>query len=1019
MKPLKLTMCAFGSYAGEETLDFTKMGSHGLYLITGETGSGKTTIFDAISYALYGQASGSARSSYKMLRSDYVRGRVKSYVELDFSTGSNQYQIRREIIPHISRMGEESYSDSVSLVLPDGTVLDRDGEVRAKIIEIVGLDREQFAQIVMIAQNDFLRFLQSGTDDRLKILRRIFNTTRFREFQDRLKALASEKKLAYEGIVKMFDLHGVDIYGRQEQFSQMERQIAEDMGFVAQVDGRLTKHEENVRVLAGRIAVAEDLKKKFSELSAQQAALTAHREKAAAMGQIAERQKRGEIALRRVKPLADKALESEREYGNIKAGREKAVQDAGMATGQLELAKKTLAALLPTEGEQQKQETLRREWEQETEKFKKIQGLKGDYEGIVRKDAALELIKGELAEAEEVLGGLPQLAEEQTALERLKQEASNAIDRLAALTGLKKDFDTVVAKRAALTKAQTAFKTLQEEFGTADNRYKDVYGQFLRGQAGVLARTLQEGDPCPVCGSTEHPAPAQAAGADISESKLKALSADLDKVKVKLDGKAAECAALRAENETLTRRFAEDAVKVSVDCSNMDIQAIGNMLCAVVQDTMQLTEQLTLRSKDAEKVLAELVVKTERLTKRRDELAPQCAGQVSEIKTLAERFIKDLSEYVPDCTWESAAGGLALMLTAVEDTVKTLSERKDAGEKALTKLKKDWEMAVKAQTDGETALAAALSLVQERGNREAEQARLCHEAQAAYLEELAKSGFADEKEYDGALVREEELAELEQVLTDYTIMGQQLQRDVTRLASETSGKEEPDVGKLKEEEERGKAEAEKARAERELVKLRLEQTAKTLQELRSYSDAMDKAEKEYAATKGLSDTANAKLDFETYVQTVYFERVLSAANSRLTIMSQNRYILSRKEDADDRRVRRGLELEIADSYTGKSRSANSLSGGESFMVSLSLALGLSDVVQQSVGGIRLEAMFIDEGFGSLDAEVLELAVRTLSDVACGSRIIGIISHVSELRERVDKQVYVEKTTGGSKIRLVG
>ena len=1019
MKPLKLTMCAFGSYAGEETLDFTQMGSHGLYLITGETGSGKTTIFDAISYALYGQASGSARSSYKMLRSDYVRGRVKSYVELEFSTGLNLYQIRREIIPHISRAGEESYTDSVSLILPDGTVLDRDGDVRAKIIEIIGLDREQFAQIVMIAQNDFLRFLQSGTDDRLKILRRIFNTTRFREFQDRLKALASEKKLAYESIVKMFDLHGVDIYGRQEQFCQMERQIAEDMGFVAQVDSRLTKYEENARALAGRIAVAEDLKKKFSDLVAQQAAWTAHREKAATMERVSKRQKLGAIALRCVKPLADKALEAEREYGNVKAGHEKAVREAGIATGQLELARKTLAALPPVEDEQQKQETLRRDWEQETEKYKKLQELKGDCEEIVCKDATLELIKGELAKAEEVLGGLPQPAEEQAALERLRQEASAAIDRLAALTGLKKDFDAVVTKRAVLTKAQKVFETLQEEFGAADNRYKDVYGKFLRGQAGVLARTLQEGDPCPVCGSTEHPVPAQGAEEDISESKLKTLSADLDKVRGKLDGKAADCAALKAENETLTRRFAEDAVRVRVDCTNMDIQAIGNMLCAVIQDTTQLTEQLTLKSKEAEKEFAALVEKTERLTKRRDELAPQCAGQVSAIKTLAERFLKDLSEFVPDCTWESAADGLALVLADAQDTVKILGDRKDVGEKALTKLRKDWELAVKAQTDGETAMAAALSLVQERGNREAEEAKLCHEAQAVYLEELANSGFADEKEYDGALVSNEELAELEQVLADYTNMGQQLQREVTRLESETAGKEEPDVGKLKEEEARGRAEAEKARDEREQAKLRFEQMAKTLQELRGYSDAMDKAEQEYAATKGLSDTANAKLDFETYVQTAYFERVLAAANSRLTVMSQNRYVLSRREDADDRRVRRGLELEIADSYTGKSRSANSLSGGESFMVSLSLALGLSDVVQQSVGGIRLEAMFIDEGFGSLDAEVLELAVRTLSDMAGGSRIIGIISHVSELRERIDKQVYVEKTTGGSKIRLVG
>jgi exonuclease SbcC len=190
-----------------------------------------------------------------------------------------------------------------------------------------------------------------------------------------------------------------------------------------------------------------------------------------------------------------------------------------------------------------------------------------------------------------------------------------------------------------------------------------------------------------------------------------------------------------------------------------------------------------------------------------------------------------------------------------------------------------------------------------------------------------------------------------------------------------------------------------------------------LRELRESADKLAAAERELEAIKGLNDAANGHLNFETYAQTAYFERVLRAANQRLKVMSENRYVLRRKEDAADGRARTGLELEVADSYTGKNRGANSLSGGESFMASLSLALGLSDVVQQNAGGIRLDAMFIDEGFGSLDSDVLELAVRTLSDMAGGKRTIGIISHVAELRERIDRQIRVEKTTSGSKIRL--
>jgi exonuclease SbcC len=215
-----------------------------------------------------------------------------------------------------------------------------------------------------------------------------------------------------------------------------------------------------------------------------------------------------------------------------------------------------------------------------------------------------------------------------------------------------------------------------------------------------------------------------------------------------------------------------------------------------------------------------------------------------------------------------------------------------------------------------------------------------------------------------------------------------------------------------------KENTDKLHAERDDAKLRLDNTLRVLTELKKSAAALVKIEIEYAALKSLSETANGKLDFETYAQTAYFERVLRAANLRLKMMSQNRYMLLRREESRDGRKRTGLEIEVADSFTGKSRSANSLSGGESFMASLSLALGLSDVVQQTAGGIHLEAMFIDEGFGSLDAEVLELSVRTLSEMAGGKRIIGIIPHVAELRERIDKQVRVEKTISGSKISLV-
>jgi len=258
---------------------------------------------------------------------------------------------------------------------------------------------------------------------------------------------------------------------------------------------------------------------------------------------------------------------------------------------------------------------------------------------------------------------------------------------------------------------------------------------------------------------------------------------------------------------------------------------------------------------------------------------------------------------------------------------------------------------------------------------------------------------------------------LSRQISGYEKTGEQLSRDVKRLEKDTAGKEQPDLNKLKADAGAVRTESQLLSNQRDGIKHRLNETERALQFLQRAAGDFEKAEKAYAAVKQLADTANGKLDFETYAQMAYFERILHAANLRLKLMSQNRYTLLRKEGSSDRRSKTGLDLEVLDSYTGKARSANSLSGGESFLASLSLALGLSDVVQQSAGGIHLDTMFIDEGFGSLDTEILELAVKTLSEMAGIGRIVGIISHVTELRERIDKQIRIEKTPVGSKVSV--
>lgn len=1157
MKPLKLKMSAFGSYANEEVLDFSKFGGNGLYLITGETGSGKTTIFDAISYALFGKASGNARNSYKMLRSDYAEGRTKTFVELDFSSGENLYRIRREIIPHFARITEEvSYTDSVALLLPDGTVLDRSREVDAKVLEVVGLDRDQFAQIVMIAQNDFLRFLQSGTDDRVKILRRIFDTGALRFFQEGLKSRTKAKEDERKAVIRDFEKHGVDHNNARQQFEQWEQEIITDSETVKRTDESLKELDKAKEEFAAKIAIAESLCKIFEDLVTQQAALEEHNAKADEMASLSQRQKRGEIALRKIKPFADKYAEAETAYTKANADLELAKADVETAVLALQKAEKVIAELPLLEEAQSSFDKLKQKWQEASDKLNELSSLDGDYKIIIEKQSVLDAAKAELEKIEVFIESLPSIDKTKEALDKLTRKWEQEADKLKTLTSLQAEYNIIINKQSELSKLQDEFFALLEiikglpsldevrqqferlasdvekaneklgllmvlqsdwseidakqklleteqaklvclnsDYNFAKGKYDELYERFILGQAGIIAETLREGEPCPVCGSSNHPAPAKAPDGDISDTKLKGLLSDSDEAKKKVDRKSSECAALISAITVLTERF---KTAVAAHVPNGSHGNTGELLAIEVSAAKTHSQELSEKKSAEEISLNSLVTQTEVTAKRQAELSPKCAALLSEVTTLKNkfmkdvavflsdalwedvgaelsgllgnaqtaveemtvrksaeekslaglienweistnsqkdfngtcvaltsslstligRFLKDFAEYIPGAIWDNAGAELSALLSETANQVSEMAAKKGIDEAVLAKLKTEWDTARKNQTDCNTELAKTKTRKDEREIYEQECHKQYEETQELFASALSVNGFENEAVYSSSLIPEDELMEIAKQLADYDESGRRIRHDIDRLTKDTADKEKPDLEKLKCNSDEVKTASDALRLERDETKLRLDNKLRILKELKKSSDALARIEREYASIRSLSDTANGKLDFETYAQMAYFERVLRAANLRLKVMSQNRYVLLRKEEGSDGRKRMGLEIEVADSYTGKSRSANSLSGGESFMASLSLALGLSDVVQQNAGGIHLDAMFIDEGFGSLDAEVLELSVRTLSDIADGNRIIGIISHVSELRERIDKQVRVEKTHSGSKIWLV-
>ena len=1006
MKPLKLTMSAFGSYTDTQEIDFAELGTSGLYLITGETGSGKTLIFDAISFALYGKASGASRDDYSMLRSDFTEEAARTFVELEFVSGDNRYRISRRI----KKNGQD-----VALVLPDGTTMGGDRNVRAKIAEIIGLDRGQFAQIVMIAQYDFLRFLQSGTDERLAILRSIFDTGALRQFQERLKALVRQEGEKRARIIHEFDRYGVDVYKRDGQFAEWKKQIQSDRSALAETDKKLVEYDRQKQALAAGLAVAEGLLKKFEELADCRNESDEHGEKAAETERLKMRVASGETALYKVKPLCDAAQKAAASHSSSAADLAKARSQEEDAIAESESAGKAAAALPPLDAAQEAFALLSKESDTAAQNLASLTGLQEGRNAIAGKQAALDRHKEELGNTLDSLSRLPDIDECQAGYDKASAGLKDNEERLQKLSAMQNDLQTIAERQLGLARAQAEFEERNKSFNDANKEHRALEEAFLRGQAGIIAQSLKDGEPCPVCGSAEHPAPAKLSGGNITDTKLKEAGEKKDKEQSRREAQASACGALQSEIETRCARFLEDLAPMVPDA---DIETASPLLEKSIGEANSAIAKLSREEKAAGQALSVLKADLGKLTQKRDGLSPVVTSLQSEIDTLTKRFLDDASIYIPGAGWESSEPRLAGLLAETQALAGELAARKGKDEKALHLLSSDWDAATKRRVNAESCVRSAKTLVAERAANEQKSLRLSEEAQSAFAAALQANGFRGEEGYKAVILTEAEIAGAKKRISDYEKKGDQLARDISRLESETAGKEQPDLGRLRLEAERASFEAQSLIDKRDGINERLNRTENMLQELRLAAKDFEKVEKTYAAVKQLADTANGKLDFETYAQMAYFERVLRAANLRLKKMSLNRYALLRKSGSDDGRRRSGLELEVMDAYTGKPRSANSLSGGESFMASLSLALGLSDVVQQTTGGVRLDAMFIDEGFGTLDADVLDLAIGTLSEMAGANRIVGIISHVAELRERIDKQVQVEKTTAGSKIKIV-
>ena len=919
MRPLKLTMSAFGPYAGRQELDLETFGRSGLYLITGDTGAGKTTIFDAICFALYGEPSGPNRSP-GMLRSKYADPETLTEVELTFENAGKIYTVKRN--PGYMRAKKRSMGGmtpepaKAELRYPDGRVETKTTAVTAAVTEILGVDRSQFSQIAMLAQGDFLKLLLAGTEDREKIFRSIFHTDLYNLFQDRVRT---------------------DLSALQARRAQTKQSVAQ------YVSGILCSEED---VLSADVAKAKSGQMLTENILTLIEQLTNEDEKRL---EALKTQQAGQEE--RARELAEKATKAEQ-----RRSLQKTLEDAKRQTEEHAARK---AAVLQALEEKEEAAKGIESWEKEASvlesrlpEYDKLDGLRESLTELLETVEAEERSIADLEAQKNALDGecaaLEQEAQQLADAGELRAQLASQVEklqsRISALESLAEELEGLGPLREAFDAATARFEASERKAETARTLAADLRTRFNREQAGIMAETLEDGQPCPVCGSTVHPKKAVKAEDAPSEAQVEKAEKDEEKARKAYNEASGDCAKAKAALEA-AQKAAEKRTEELLSCGLADAE----------KELQTALPALETQAAETEKALQAEQARIERRDELKELLPQKKEEREQNAKDLAALQIRVSEDRTKAQSLEKQAEQTAnsLRFAARKDAEQEIASLRGKSSGAKEAL----ENARKARTDWENRLAALAS------------------AQESYEKQLAAQPAIDEEALAAA------------------------QRELDAQKEKTAG-------------EFGEADH-RLKTNRDMAA----HISRQADELKKLEDEWTWMDQLYRTVAGQM-AGKQKVGLETWIQMTYFDRILRRANVHLMQMTSGMFELARRDDEATLQGKSGLELDVVDHYNGSTRDVRSLSGGESFMASLSLALGLSEEIQAVAGGIRMDSLFVDEGFGSLDDETLQQAMRALTMLTEGDRLVGIISHVGELRRAIDRQIVVKKEkSGGSRAVL--
>ena len=918
MRPTKLTMSAFGPYAGTITLDLDKLGNKGLYLITGDTGAGKTTIFDAVTYALFGEPSGDNRT-VGTLRSKYADKETPTYVEMTFEYAGRSYYVKRNpeyLRPKEKGEGLTKETANAELVCPGGKRYTKLKDVNNAITDILGIDRDQFRQIAMIAQGDFLKLLLAPTNERKEIFRNVFHTSRYSKLQERLKNEA------------------ISLESEYRRCNDSVRQYVS--GIICQADNALYERTEKVKNgEASSEEVIELIEILINEDSAVEEKLRVS---------LSETEKK----LEEVTVSLTKAEENKKTQEALMNSREKLkkVLDNG------EKLKKAVEQEEAKQPERQKTVELITLLKSELEQYIELDEKKKEYQSLSErldkteteikiKSQRVEKLGKEILSLKESLKQLENCGAEKA---KLEAEISANDTELGKARSIKKSTDDLKVMCDNYRKLKIDYQIKAADAQKLKSEYEIKNRAYLDEQAGIIASEyLVDNEPCPVCGALTHPCPAKKSAAAPTKEQLEKCRRQKEKAELAVNEASMDAGALRGKIEERKELLKQQAEEL-----------FGSESLDDITEKINKKEQSGKACSDElKKKLADVNARTEEKTKY-EKLLPQKEEEINSARSEAEML-----------------GNQRFSMMAEKSGV----------EKRISQLKEKLSYKSAAQAREEILL-------------------------------LEKKKLDDENAYQKVLKDSAECEKEKAVL----------RAAIEELKNRLQATEALDCDALQYKKKDIEYVRDKIRGEINTVSVRLNQNSGIMHNIRNKLAQTDVIEKKLRWMRSLSDTANGKLSgkerimLETYIQMTYFDRIIRRANIRLMVMSGGQYELKRRTEAQNMNKQSGLELDVIDHYNGSIREVSSLSGGESFKASLSLALGLSDEIQSSAGGIRLDSMYVDEGFGSLDTESLQQALKALTSLSDGNKLVGIISHVAEMKDKIEKQIIVKKEiTGGSSV----